>query len=197
MFITPETAGPLIQNWINTNPNHAYLKVILRFQDELLEREDSACGWAPFALVSDSNMETLVLYDEAFSDFIESLGYYNEMSDRYHVCFAPTDDTLYKQYVNIYKEHAALRQASPRCQRDYLRALDIMNSYPTYESGPGPWGAVFQFTWIRFKDYVEVDGEIIRKFILDSHPRNLSDLNMALQEIRQLPCVQNVWYNLD
>jgi hypothetical protein len=54
-----------------------------------------------------------------------------------------------------------------------------------------------QFTWIRMRKPVSVGDRMTREAIIHSYPHRLSDLEEAFEEIRQLKCVANIWYNLD
>lgn len=197
----PEIAGPSLKEYVDKH--HPNLGIRLRFQEATLNLNEEACDWAPFAFLSEVNMEELVLYDDDFMEFAEKLGYHPEMKNRYIVCFVPDDEDKWNFYVQIQKNHIANRQISSSCQRDYQRSLEMIASYPVienrqmqndiYSSGFNLPQGFYHFTWIKFKDFILKDGETKREFIIDSRPRTGDDLANIQDDLRSLPCVQNVW----
>jgi hypothetical protein len=185
---TPQDAATKIVAYLKKRG----LEVEVIQQDDYLQQNREHCAHAPFAIISDyGNMVDMSL-DDKFMKFCDKLGYWSEPWDDSELCFMPTDDAVAKSYRQKGKKKP--KDTDPACQRDLDRAIQILADVPVvgFEEG-----GMHQYTWIRMKGFVDHKGRTTRETIVDSDPHRISDLEEAYEEIRNLKCVSNIWYNLD
>ena len=178
--------------------------------------DDSA--WGAFVLTSEEDLVHMSGYDEYFDKFQEQLGYTHELANDYKAVFYPINKKAARLVRERFQAHQQM-QVDPHCQRDYEKAIKILQDHTpssffqeevfqrnyeifleggVQEVARSSEELLAHFVWVRMKNPVrDTHGEIRRESIIGSGYYSVEDLNSALEEIRKLRCVQNVWANIN